>query len=88
MTQNWYKNSINRYGWKGVGYKKLMLGEERGDSYISDDYFQKDWSRLKYKHLPVEVDAKLIRLDVNLVDHSKLIINTNLMKGTEQFHTE
>lgn len=83
ITQHWYKESINEYGWKGKEYYEFMLEEIRGNSYISYAYFQSNFGRIKYKHLPIEDNAKLISLDVRLIDKNQLVIDTNLMKGTE-----
>lgn len=83
MTQHWYQKSINRYEWQGIEYKELMLEEDRRDAYISYDYFQEKLGRIKYKHLPVEANAKLINLDISLLNRSKLILKTNLVRGTK-----
>ena len=46
------------------------------------EYFQNNFEDLKYKHLPLESDAKQIDLDVSFNGNS-LCISTNLMNGTE-----
>lgn len=83
MRQHWYKPSINVYGWGGSEYKGLKIIEERGDSYIVYDYLRSDWDRIKYKHLPIDSNAKLITLDVSIARKNQLVIETNLINGTE-----
>lgn len=83
IIQHWYKKSINEYNWKGREYYEFMLEEKRGNGYTSYPYFQNNFDRIKYKHLPTEDNAKLINLDIRLVDKNQLVIDTNLMKGTK-----
>lgn len=87
MSQHWYKSSINMDGWKGRKYHELMLGENKHDSYIVYDYIQNHWDRLEYKHLPIEPDAKLVTLlvtlNVKIMKGNQLVIETNLINGTE-----
>ena len=59
-----------------------MLEEFSEDSYVEYEYFQNNFEDLKYKHLPLESDAKQIDLDVSFNGNS-LCISTNLMNGTE-----
>ena len=85
LRLHWYKEALNRernYGWQGIKYSNWMLEEFSEDSYITDQYFQKNFGRLRYKHLPLESDAKKIGLGVSFNDGS-LLISTNLMNGTE-----
>lgn len=85
LRLHWYKESLNRergYGWKGINYINWMLEEFSEDSYITDEYFQKNFGHLRCKHLPLESDAKQIDLDVSF-NGSSLFISTNLMNGTE-----
>lgn len=83
MSQHWYKSSIKMDGWKGRKYHELMLGENKHDSYIVYDYIQNHWDRLEYKHLPIEPDAKLVTLNVKIMKGNQLVIETNLINGTE-----
>ena len=85
LRLHWYKEALNRerdYGWTGTKYSDWMLEEFREDSYVVDEYFQNNYEHLRYKHLPLESDAKQIDLDVSFND-SSLFISTNLMNGTE-----
>lgn len=85
LRLHWYKESLNRernYGWRGINYINWMLEEYSEDSYITDEYFQKNFRHLRYKHLPLESNAKQINLDVSF-NGSSLLISTNLMNGTE-----
>lgn len=85
LRLHWYKEFLNRecdYGWKGIKYSNWMLEECSGDSYVAYEYFQNNFKNLKYKHLPLESDAKKIDLDVSFNGNS-LCISTNLMNGTE-----
>lgn len=82
---HWYKESLNRerdYGWEEIKYSDWMLEEFSEDSYVADEYFQNNVEHLKYKHLPLESDAKKIDLDVSFNGNS-LCIRTNLMNGTD-----
>ncbi len=85
LRLHWYKESLNRdrdYGWDGINYIKWMLEEFCEDSYIADEYFQKNFEHLRYRHLPLESDAKQIDLNVSF-NGITLFISTNLMNGTE-----
>lgn len=85
LRLHWYKEGLNRerdYGWKGIKYSNWMLEEFSEDSYVEYEYFQNNFEDLKYKHLPLESDAKQIDLDVSFNGNS-LCISTNLMNGTE-----
>lgn len=83
VNQHWYRESINMYGWSGKRFKDLMLDENKQNSYISYEYFQKNYKHLKLKHLPIEKDAKEIELQVIMKNNNQLYIKTNLIKGTK-----
>lgn len=85
LRLHWYKGALNQeydYGWRGIKYNNWILEEFSEDSYIVDEYFQENFEHLKYKHLPLESDAKQIDLKISF-DSNSLLINTNLMNGTE-----
>lgn len=82
INQHWYKESINRYGWQGKKYRELMLDEQRGSSNIVNEYYR-DKNKIKIKRLPVEANAEVVYMNVALENQSQLVIDTNLLKGTE-----
>ena len=82
LSLHWYKEFLNQeqnYGWKGKKYKNWMLEELSEDSLFSANCSHQN---VKYKHLPLDKNAKQVYLDVSL-DGSNLAISTNLMNGTK-----